>query len=783
MQAFSAAEEEKGAMTLVLADEQALRNRAVTRASQLEAAAALAEQRADEATGRALESDKRAVEAEKRAAAMESDKCEAEAQKSLAMEQFSTSQESLEVELAALRQYCEDERVAYLALQDQVRERDAAASLLEERLAEARASHDALLAAARVQESKAFERTEQMVADTTASNEAQLADLKAQHAAVVEGFRAERARILGSYEHMLEESRRCTLKAATQQHEQYEVKLQTLREALGAEQRQVQQALAEALARVDQSQSTLSNMDQQLVEARTALERSEQARLEAEKECAMLRGLVSTSVRDAREAADRYLQQAKVEVANAAATAKRATTEMHTAQQQAKEANVAKAEAERRITAGVVAQEELQRECDNRHRREQQHLEQRTNLERKLEKAHAAIGQIRLQLAEAHSALEKNRDLQAATEQQRELQAANEESRRRAQLETSFAERARTMEAAFAERTRGFEAGFAERARGFELHIADLGAALAESRGETIHTRQALLNSRAELDALHSQVTELLSSVGGAGAPECTEGGRVRGGGGDDGLGAAGRCSDENAPPPGDKNKYAVGLNSGGTGASVRPISNNNNNSAAPTLLSSRAVASRFRENSSKRAERMENPLRDITPQDAAKEEYDCSTSDNDDENDNDNDVDDAANFSTDISTSQWHDRLVMLALDLHEALVFALVEQTANAKPGTSSENALTDASKALQALHDHAMKTPWTLAAGSPVQSLPAAHEMVTIMGVGARVGSSSSSGLRLGLGLGFGTGLRPPLRQQHQSQSVSSSQDSAKVSVLSL
>jgi len=765
MQAFSAAEEEKGAMSVALADEQALRNLAVDRASQLETAAVEAEQRANEATGRALESDKRAVEAEQRAAAMECDKRNAEAQKSLAMEQFSTSQESLEVELAALRQYCEDERVAYLALQDQLRERDAAASLLEERLAEARASHDALLAAARVQESKASERTEQMVADTTASHEAQLADLKAQHAAVVEGFRAERARILGSYEHMLEESRRCTLKAATQQHEQYEVKLQTLREALGAEQHQVQRALAEALARVDQSQSTLSDVDQQLVEARTACERSEQARLEAEKECAMLRGLVSTSVRDAREAADRYLQQAKVEVANAASSAQRAATEMHTAQQQAKEANAAKAEAERRIAAGVAAQEELQRECDGRNRREQQHLEERAHLERKLEEAHASMGQIRLQLAEAHSALEKHRDLQAATEQQRERQAANEESRRLAQLETSFAERARTMEAAFAERTRGFEAGFAERARGFELHIADLGAALAESRGETIHTRQALLNSRAELDALHSQVTELLSSVGGAGAPECTEGGRVRGGGGDDGLGAAGRCNDENAPPLGDKSKSKYGGGAGGAvaggGRGGRP---NNNSAAATTVLSSRGVASRFRENSSKRAERMENPLRDIT-HDEAKEECDCSTSDNDDEDDNDEN--DAANLSTDISTSQWHDRLVMLALDLHEALVFALVEQAANAKPGTSSENALTDASKALQVLHDHSVKTPWTLAAGSPVQSLPPAHEMVALMG-----GS--------GFGFGFGTGLRPPLR--HQNQSVASSQDSAKVSVVS-
>ena len=88
-------------------------------------------------------------------------------------------------------------------------------------------------------------------------------------------------------------------------------------------------------------------------------------------------------------------------------------------------------------------------------------------------------------------------------------------------------------------------------------------------------------------------------------------------------------------------------------------------------------------------------------------------------EGEEDEDEDEDANASFDSATADWHDRIVALTLDLHEALVFALV-----AAPGSKT---LGDASAALHALHEHAVRAPWVnLDTSSPLQMLPPAVQV---------------------------------------------------------
>ncbi|NDC42811.1 MAG: hypothetical protein EBZ77_14885, partial [Chitinophagia bacterium] len=348
------------------------RDQGAAQSAQLEAALLNAEERAVAALRRASAAESAQQSLNSLHATLSAQHAECNQQ----LEELGVLSENMTVELASLRQYCEDQRVASLTLQDQLRDGKVAMAELEIQLTEANSSvnvksseilqareREELLMAAHARQE--LELREQLAAATqhadsiAAELESKMAELAAQHSTVVEGFRAERARILSSYEHMLEESRRCSLKAATQQHEQYETKLQAARAAQAFELEEARRGLEEAhaarasaqknldlaLARISamaQGESTagrqrtdleekLAEATRALLDARSVTERVDARRIEAEKECAALRGLVSTSVEHAKEAADRYLQQAKLELAAANASAELATNEKNAA--------------------------------------------------------------------------------------------------------------------------------------------------------------------------------------------------------------------------------------------------------------------------------------------------------------------------------------------------------------------------------------------------------------------------------------------------------------------
>jgi len=89
---------------------------------------------------------------------------------------------------------------------------------------------------------------------------------------------------------------------------------------------------------------------------------------------------------------------------------------------------------------------------------------------------------------------------------------------------------------------------------------------------------------------------------------------------------------------------------------------------------------------------------------------------------------------------TEWHDHLITLSLDLHEALTFSILEHRRNAnqpktvptEADTAVGKCLTAASFCTQALHSHIMRTPWSPnASEEPIPVLPAAHEMLFALG----------------------------------------------------
>ncbi len=79
---------------------------------------------------------------------------------------------------------------------------------------------------------------------------------------------------------------------------------------------------------------------------------------------------------------------------------------------------------------------------------------------------------------------------------------------------------------------------------------------------------------------------------------------------------------------------------------------------------------------------------------------------------------------------SKWHDHLLSLALDLHEAITFATAadyqaQEACGEVPQVSPP--LRMASESLRSLHEHVVHAPWLDSAAIAPQSLPAAHEMM--------------------------------------------------------
>jgi len=794
------------------------RDQGAAQSAQLEAALLNAEERAVAALRRASAAESAQQSLNSLHATLSAQHAECNQQ----LEELGVLSENMTVELASLRQYCEDQRVASLTLQDQLRDGKVAMAELEIQLTEANSSvnvksseilqareREELLMAAHARQE--LELREQLAAATqyadsiAAELESKMAELAAQHSTVVEGFRAERARILSSYEHMLEESRRCSLKAATQQHEQYETKLQAAHAAQAFELEEARRGLEEAhaarasaqknldlaLARISamaQGESTagrqrtdleekLAEATRALLDARSVTERVDAKRIDAEKECAALRGLVSTSVEHAKEAADRYLQQAKLELAAANASAELATNEKNAAIESA------------RSTAALV--EELEAQL------------QAARSQLLASKAHetdndaaAAIARERVEhLQHKLEGLESQREelLQTVRAQQDALGKAEFACREHGEMKKDFEKVIKALQEEILElknHQAQRETAHSEHAQTLEGRVSDLGGALAESRGETIHTRQALLNARAELDALHSQVTELLTSA--MQSPPSVKGSSLLAAGAgaaasadaDAGAGSVGGCSgidneamrefenDENTECSSSSVSNKRTFASGGCGIVTR--------SSSFSRLSSSSItsSSRIRDQTFKKADRLQNPLRDITLAVVANSEQpDYAVADPELE------------LSADVSTTDWHDRLVVLTLDLHEALVFALVEQgqemsnatAANANGCNRDAHALRNASQALHALHDHAIRAPW-VDCDSPVQSLPPAHEMVALMGVGrdccgiSRSNSSTINNLNIDSRAVSGAKVRST--SMPLAQSVSSSQDSAQV-----
>jgi hypothetical protein len=137
------------------------------------------------------------------------------------------------------------------------------------------------------------------------------------------------------------------------------------------------------------------------------------------------------------------------------------------------------------------------------------------------------------------------------------------------------------------------------------------------------------------------------------------------------------------------------------------------------------------------------DPLREVQ---ASTDEVESSISD-----DNIDLVSAATNYFGD--TNVWHDQLVMLTLDLHESLTFAIVQQTmAHSVAGASAvsdnksiemESAIANVSTCLkaasintQAIHSHVLSAPWAQENG-PAPALPPAHDMLN-----ALTGASSAS-----------------------------------------
>ena len=101
----------------------------------------------------------------------------------------------------------------------------------------------------------------------------------------------------------------------------------------------------------------------------------------------------------------------------------------------------------------------------------------------------------------------------------------------------------------------------------------------------------------------------------------------------------------------------------------------------------------------------------------------------------------------------EWHDHLINLSLDMHEALTFSILEHRRNTNQqhqevATEADQAvgkcLTAASFCTQALHSHIMRTPWSSAASDePIPVLPAAHEMLFALGVTERSSGEENKG----------------------------------------
>lgn len=713
-----------------------------------------------------------------------------------------------EVELASLRQYCEDQRFAYLTLQEESRQHSQAVVQLQMQFTEAKSASAAIESSSAARDEAHVSREEVLVAALEEQKltfdaergaakvefAAKITDLTAQHAKIIEGFRAERARILGSYENMLEESRRCTLRAASQQHEQYEAKLQSISSAHMAElndakriaademtsRAAVQRSLDVTLARLStiaQNESVLmiqatsleeklSSLGQKYETLVTESEEIAKVRVDAEKECVLLRGLVSTSVEQTREAADRYLQQAKLELANATQATDRANADCISAKKSADE--------HRGVAERLAAQLELAEATMEAMHREQTNALSATS---SIAEAEILIGELRAEISaimlekqglvgelgghrvrlaamqtELDSASSKatsvaatsQKALQSATEencmlmdalrsQQETIDKANqayrEQTERHLRLESQNRELSAHLQDAVAARIEleRNEGNILERMKSLETHSRELSGALAQSRGETLHTRQQLLNARAELDALHGQVTELLTSAMTTPpkainsthyapfAPRITN------------MDGRNESSDENVDPT----LEASGAATSSAGVSGQLTSNVRISSYGSTAhLGS---TSRIRAQSDQRAtqrvsaeQRLLNPLQELP---VPHERID----DDDDDVDAQDDAD--ADISFESVASSWHDLLVGLTLDLHEAMVFSVVEQqrsreeqSANADNKVSG--ALVEASLALQALHEHVVRAPWAAANGSPVQSLPPAHDMANLM-----------------------------------------------------